>query len=126
MYIKNFKELNVWKKSKSITISIYKIFIDIKDYSFRNQIQRASISIMNNIAEGFGRESNNELIRFLRISKGSCYEVISMIDISLELSYINKENKKELEEELEIIAKMLNKFIRYLKTNKTNSTNKTV
>ncbi len=119
MYIKNFKELNVWKKSKTLTILIYKNFINIKDYGFKDQICRASISIMNNIAEGFGRESNNELIRFLRISKGSCLEVISMIDISEELKYISEDNKKIIEKELEEINKMLNSFIKYLKTNKT-------
>lgn len=119
MYIKNFKELNVWKKSKELTILIYKDFSHLKDYGFKDQICRASVSIMNNIAEGYGRESNNELIRFLKISKGSCLEVMSMIDISEELNYLSKENKGKIELILEEIHKMLNSFIKYLKT-KTN------
>lgn len=121
--IKNFKELNVWKKSKVLTILIYKEFSYLKDYGFKDQICRASVSIMNNIAEGYGRESNNELIRFLTISKGSCLEVISMINISEELKYLSKEKKEEIELILEEINKMLNSFIRYLKNNRSSKAN---
>lgn len=61
MHIKKFKDCIAWKKSREITNNIYAIFRTSKDYSFRDQIQKASVSVMNNIAEGFGRNTDKEL-----------------------------------------------------------------
>lgn len=60
MKVDCFEDLLVWKKSKELAVRIYQLFEDIKDYGFRDQIQRASVSVMNNIAEGFERKTNNE------------------------------------------------------------------
>ncbi len=81
MFIKNFEDATVWQKSGSLNILLYNKFKNIRDFTFREQILRASISIMNNIAEGFERGTKPELKRFLYIAKGSCAEVRSMLYI---------------------------------------------
>lgn len=90
MVITKFEDIIAWQKAKSLTMDIYKTFRYCKDYSFRDQLQRASISIMNNIAEGFERRTNKEFINFLFIAKGSSAEVRSMLYSALELQYIDK------------------------------------
>lgn len=89
MKIERFEDIIAWQKAKELTIVIYSHFKDNKDYGFRDQIQRASVSIMNNIAEGFERKSNNEFKQFLFIAKGSCGEVRSMIHLAKELHYVS-------------------------------------
>ena len=79
MKIEKFEDIIAWQKGKELTILVYSEFKNCKDFSFRNQIERASVSIMNNIAEGFERKINNEFKQSLFIAKGSCGEVRSMI-----------------------------------------------
>lgn len=69
MRIEKFEDLISWQKSRELTILVYSTFKDIKDFSFKDQIQRAAVSVMDNIAEGFERMGNKELKRFLYISK---------------------------------------------------------
>ena len=71
MGIEKFEDIIAWQKAKTLTVSIYKVFDDSKDYGFKDQIQRATVSVMNNIAEGFERKSNNEFKSFLYVAKGS-------------------------------------------------------
>jgi len=92
MKISRFEDILAWQKAKTLTKEIYLKFSDSKDYSFKDQIQRASCSIMNNIAEGFERKSNNEFKYFLFIAKGSCGEVRSMLILSYELNKIMNQN----------------------------------
>ncbi|GGH68846.1 four helix bundle protein [Phaeocystidibacter marisrubri] len=81
--IKHFKELNSWKSALLLFQALHSRFRTSpklrREYELKNQIIRASLSIMNNIAEGFGRKSNKEFLRFLSIARGSCFEVESMI-----------------------------------------------
>jgi len=79
MKIAKFEDIIAWQKSRDLTLAVYGAFRNIKDFSFRDQIQRASVSVMNNIAEGFERKGNKEFGRFLCISNGSCGEVRSML-----------------------------------------------
>ena len=65
MKIERFEDIIAWQKAKQLTILIYKDFGNSKDFGFKDQIQRASVSIMNNIAEGFERRSNKEFRQFL-------------------------------------------------------------
>ena len=68
--IERFEDIIVWKKSKEICIMVYRVFESCKDLSFRDQVQRCSVSIMNNIAEGFERKGNKELRKFFTLRKG--------------------------------------------------------
>lgn len=74
-----FKQLDVWRRSLKLSISIYKELSTLKDFGFKDQITRSSLSVPSNIAEGYGRGTNKELIRFLFIAKGSCYELETQI-----------------------------------------------
>lgn len=91
-------------------------FRNCRDYSFKDQIQRAGISIMNNIAEGFERRTNKEFINFLYIAKGSCGEVRSMLNLALEFKYISKDQFQENYSLAVEISKMLSGLIKTLHT----------
>ena len=114
MKIERFEDIIAWKKAKDLTILIYNIFINSKDFGFKDQIQRASVSIMNNIAEGFERRTNNEFRQFLFYAKGSCGEVRSMLLLSLELNKINKTDFQVTYQMSEEISKILSGLIKTL------------
>jgi four helix bundle protein len=116
--MKYFEEIEVWQSSRKLVKDIYSTFSMLKDYGFRDQICRAAVSVMNNIAEGHERTSTKEFIRFLAISKGSCGEVRSMLYVALDLNYINNETFTELIEQSKSISKQLSGFIRYLEGKK--------
>lgn len=114
MKIEKFEDILAWQKAKELNILVYTIFKSCNDYSFRDQIQRASVSIMNNIAEGYERQTNKELKQFLYIAKGSCGEVRSMLDLALAIGLINeKDFQKAYAYSLEI-SRMLSGFIKTL------------
>lgn len=114
MKIERFEEVIGWQKSKELTVLIYKLFKNNKDFSFKDQIQRASVSVMNNIAEGFERKSNRELINFLYIAKGSCGEVRSMLYIADELNYMTKNDLSTVYNLSIEVSKLLSGFIKIL------------
>ncbi len=114
MIIKSFEDIIAWQKAKELNIFIYKSFRVYKDYGFKDQIQRASVSIMNNIAEGFERGGNKEFKNFLFISKGSCAEVRSMLILVFELKYINEKEFRYAYSLTVEISKLLSGFIKTL------------
>lgn len=114
MKINRFEDIIAWQKAKDLTLLIYSDFKDNRDYSFCDQLKRASISISNNIAEGFERSGNKEFKYFLYIAKGSSAEVRSMLDIALDLKYINKEQHTKNYKLAEDIAKLLSGLIKTL------------
>ena len=114
MKIEKFEDIISWQKAEILTINIYKIFKDVKDFGLKNQIQRSSVSIMNNIAEGFERQSNKEFRYFLFVAKGSCAETRSMLHLSLQFEYIDKEKYDELNELSIEISKLLSGLIKTL------------
>ena len=114
--MKRFEDIIAWQKSKVLAVLIYKKFYDNRDFGFKDQIQRAAISISNNIAEGFDRHTDKELRRYLFIAKGSCAETKSMLYIALELSYIDQDQFKNLYELTTEISKLLTVFIKKLTT----------
>lgn len=85
---KHFEDLQIWQESRRIVREIYKHTTKLKDFGFNDQIQRAAISIMNNIAEGYESGINSVFKRYLFIAKGSCGEVRSMLYIAKDLLYI--------------------------------------
>ena len=116
---KNFEDLEVWKLGIQLFINISQIFGNekFKDYYFKDQILRATLSISNNIAEGYERQSNRELIRFLYISKGSCGEVRSMLHLAEQQGFIDSEKSKELRLNCVTISVKISNFIKYLSNN---------
>jgi len=114
MKIRTFEDLLVWQKSIFHSIELYKRFQLITDFGFKNQIQRASISISNNIAEGFERGSDRDFRRFLFIAQGSCSEVKSMIFIAVKLKYISQDEFDIIYAQLNEIGRMLFGLIKTL------------
>jgi four helix bundle protein len=113
--IKSYKELVVWQKSMTLVTLIYeitKIFPDDEKFGLTSQMRRCSVSIPSNIAEGWGRLSKKNYIQFLRISKGSLYELETQILITKQLNYIN--DSETVESLIIEISKMLNSLIRKL------------
>ena len=92
MKIKMFEDLLVWQKAVDLTVDLYASLELVNDFGFKNQIQRASISISNNLAEGFERESDRDFKRFLFIAQGSCSEVKSMLYVGVRLNYLKKDS----------------------------------
>ena len=98
MKVERFEDLDAWTVARELANLIYslsKIGEFARDYGFRDQIQRASVSIMNNIAEGFERGSNKDFAKFLFIARGSTGEVRSMLYLALDQKYITDEQFKE-------------------------------
>jgi len=115
MKIENFEEIEAWKEARILVSEIYSYFKNINDYGLRDQIQRASISILSNIAERFDRESNKEFIRFLIVSKGSVSELKSLNYAALDLNYLSDDVFNLISERCNKIVNLLNGFIRYLR-----------
>lgn len=114
MRIERFEDIKAWQKAKDMTVLIYRLFEQSKDYGFKDQIQRASVSVMNNIAEGFERKGNKEFAHFLYIAKGSCGEVRSTLILGNDLNKIYDEDFAYLSTQAEEISKMLSGFIKKL------------
>ncbi len=106
----NFKELIVWQKARKLVKEIYlilKSFPDEEKYGIVSQIKRASISIPANIAEGAGRNTDNDFCRFLDIANGSSYELETLIILSLDLDFLKESDFNILISEIEEIQKMI-------------------
>lgn len=114
MRIVKFEDILAWQKSKELTILVYSSLKDSRDFGFKDQIQRAAVSIMNNIAEGYERMGNKELRFFLFVAKGSCGELRSMLYLAQEMNYINSEDFKKIYNLSIEISKMLSGFIKTL------------
>ena len=115
MKIEKFEDIIAWQKARVLTLDIYRLFGHSKDFGFKDQIQRAAVSVMNNVAEGFERKTNKELMLFLYIAKGSCGEVRSMLYIALGLRYITETDFTKKYDLCVEISKTLSGFIRSIK-----------
>lgn len=89
--IRDFEEIRAWQLAIALSKRVHTTFKDHRDFTFRDQILRASYSVSNNIAEGFDQGTNTAFRRFLRIAHGSCNEVRSMIILAREIGYLNAE-----------------------------------
>ncbi len=115
--INSFEDIESWKKARALNLRIYEITSKgsfSKDFTLRDQIRRASISISSNIAEGFERETKKEFIRFLFIAKASAGEVRSQLYLANDIELITKEEFEKLSLEIKEISKLISGFIRYL------------
>jgi four helix bundle protein len=101
------EKLDVWKKSARLSSDVYKAFKVCKDYGFKDQITRSSLSVPSNIAEGMEKESLKEQVRFLDIAKGSAAEFATQTYIGMEIEYIDTKIGKEWIETVDHILSML-------------------
>ena len=116
--MKSFRELIVWQKSMQLVKLIYEIslrFPESEKFGLTNQIRRAAVSVPSNIAEGFGRHSTPDYIRFLQIASGSLYELQTQLEISLMLQFADDKKSNEAENLATECAKMLTSLIARLK-----------
>ena len=114
-----FEEIQAWQKARDVTLQIYKITSDLnfsKDYGLKDQVRRASVSIMANIAEGHGRRTNTEFANFLNLARGSVAEVQSHLYVALGLNYIEQKQFDELYQILTEISRMLLSLAQYLRS----------
>ena len=112
-----FEDIEAWQKARELTKAIYALSNDgqfARDFGLRDQIRRASVSIMSNIAEGFGRGGNKEFMQFLSTAKGSAAEVQAQLYVALDAGYINQEQFQKLYSETEATARMIAGLLRYL------------
>ena len=106
----NFKELKVWQKARILVKKIYLILNDMPDdekYGLISQIRRASVSIPANIAEGAGRNTDNDFGRFLDIANGSCFELETLLILAVDLDYLSKSKYDIILNDIEEIQKMI-------------------
>jgi len=119
--IESFEDLDVYKKARELTNRVYELSRDnsfSKDFGLRDQVRRASVSVMSNIAEGFERGSNTEFIQFLFIAKASCGEARAQLSIALDQKYIEDSAYRSLANKCIEISRMISGLIAYLKRSK--------
>jgi four helix bundle protein len=107
MSYQSFEDLEVWQRGCRIAVSIFRRFETCKTYSLKDQIQRASLSIPSNIAEGSERGSVKDFAHFLNIAKGSCGELRTQLYIARKLELLSKSNFDELVAESKELSAML-------------------
>jgi four helix bundle protein len=115
--IKRFEDIEAWQKARVYVKDIYtvtSIGAFAKDFSLRDQIRRAAVSIMLNIAEGFARKTDKEFAQFLIHAHGSAAEVQSALYIALDLKYISQNDFTKLYNNAGEVSKMINSFSQYL------------
>ena len=108
---RNFETLRVWQQSRNFVNAIYDIMESVRDYGFRDQMQRAAVSIMNNIAEGSESGSDAKYVYFLQISRGSCSEVRSMLYLCLDRKIIDQLTFDRLKTEAISISNQIYRLI---------------
>ena len=114
---KRFEDLEVWQRAKDLTNLIYKYSADgsfSRDFGLRDQMRRASVSIMSNIAEGFESQTQAMFIKYLGHAKGSAGELRAQLHIAKDQGYISEESFSEMFSLSEICSKQLARFIQYL------------
>jgi four helix bundle protein len=115
--IKKFEDLEVWQKARLLENKIFELMQTsklTKDFELKNQMNKSAGSVMDNIAEGFGRGSRNEFIQFLTISRGSLTELQSQLYRCLDRKYLSNDDFTNYYSITEEVAKMLSTFIAYL------------
>lgn len=115
--IERFEDIEAWKLARQATGRVYDLTTAepfSRDFALVNQIRRAGISVMSNIAEGFERGGNREFLQFLAIAKGSCGEVRSQLYIALDRRYIDQVTFENVAKILVETSKTISGFMKYL------------
>jgi four helix bundle protein len=113
--VKRFEELLCWQRSRELVKEVYAALCDVKDRGFKDQIQRASVSVMSNIAEGFESGTKQGFLNYLYIAKGSAGEVRSQLYVAYDVGYIDVEKFKGLKFKAEECSRLVSSFIKSLK-----------
>ncbi len=103
-FAERFEDLRIWQEARTQVRSIYGALGNNRDYSFRDQLQRAAVSVMNNIAEGFERRTPKDFAHFLDLAKGSCGEVRSMLYVAEDLDYLTATPASDLRQTAEKLS----------------------
>jgi four helix bundle protein len=115
--IHQFEDIESWKEARILAAKVYEVSNRGKfraDFGLRDQIQRAAVSIMANIAEGYGRGGKPEFIRFLRISRASALETQSHLYVALDLGYLSRADFEALHKQALTVTRLVGGFINYL------------
>jgi four helix bundle protein len=123
--IVRFEEIESWKTARQLTTLIYQFTEQVgfaKDYGLKDQIRRASVSVMSNIAEGFESRTNTQFVNYLGHAKGSSGEVRSQLYIALDLRYISQEQFSEAYELADKASRQIKRFMEYLEKNASSQT----
>jgi len=118
MKIKQFEDIEAWKEARKLVNDIYKLTDEklfSRDFGLKDQIQRAAVSCMSNIAEGFDSGTNLQFIQFLLYARRSSSEVQSILYVALDRHYITTQEFQDAYQEAKLAAKLINGFITYLK-----------
>lgn len=122
--IKRFEEIEAWKKARELTKLVYNLTREgewAKDFGLKDQIRRAAVSAMSNIAEGFERRSSAEFARFLVMAKGSAGEVRSQLYVALDLEYLDEKSSECVCRLAEAVSRMIAGLAGYLKGSETRA-----
>lgn len=117
--LERFEDLIGWKRARELAREVYQASASGafgRDYALRDQIRRATISVLSNIAEGFERGGDNEFVQFLAVAKGSAGEVRAQLYIALDQGYLSESQFKDLFQKTSEISRLLSGLIAYLKT----------
>jgi four helix bundle protein len=115
--IEQFEDIDSWKLGRELTREIYRITSEgnfARDFEPRNQIRRAAVSILSNIAEGFERTGNREFVQFLSMAKGSCGELRAQLYVALDQNYITSAQFEALSQQARSVSQLTSGLIRYL------------
>jgi len=115
--VKRFEDLEVWQEARTIVQHVYRVTSDRdfgRDLSLRDQVRRAAVSMMANIAEGFSRHSNREFVQYLFIAKASAAEVQSHFYVALDQGYVSQEQFQRLYDRIDRYARQVSALITYL------------
>lgn len=117
--LERFEDIDACKKARELTRSIYQITMTgefARDFGLRDQIRRAAVSVLSNIAEGFERDGNKEFLQSLSLAKGSCGEVRAQLYIALDQAYITDAQFRELTEKTLEVSRLIAGLMKYLST----------
>jgi four helix bundle protein len=119
MSVTRFEDLECWKRAKSLAVELYTISNQGefgKDFSFKDQVRRAAVSVASNIAEGKERETVAEFVRYLYVAKGSAGELKTQLLIAQDIGYVDQARSSDLRMKIDTLSAMSGALIRTLKT----------
>ncbi|MCB9455819.1 MAG: four helix bundle protein [Anaerolineaceae bacterium] len=108
--VERFEDLIAWQKARKLTAAVYQVTRQgdfARDFGLSSQIQRASVSVMSNIAEGFERNNPGDFSRFLTIAKSSCAEVRAQLYVALDVGYLNQGQFSELMQQSTEVSRLI-------------------